>query len=393
MKVSDKGQPNLEDILKSHNKQYGEQSCVRGTDLLHNPPRVPSGIFPLDFAIGGGFPLYSITQILGKEQGGKTSVAANAMAVMPHYCWRCYSVRCTCSLPPLIQKSYFADVEGTLNKSWLNHIGVPEESYYYALADDAETYIDMFLTAMRANNCGLAIMDSVAALTPSKYMEGVATDEHVGLQPRIITKFVQKVRQRLIREQRKGHPMAVILNNQIRFKIGVLYGSPENIPGGQALRHESPLWIRIVPKALNPTDLNKFKDRKEYMQRHAFSIPRSKIDLLAFAGEFLRSKVNMPDMNITKGEILDYGTMMKAAKEYEFLTKNGSAWQWPDLFPPAKGKVQKDLIVAPQSYSKLDDFSDLFRKDRLTYLHASQQIIQKAMSMDCIRAKDQKEEE
>jgi recombination protein RecA len=391
MKAPTQGQATLASVQAVHSKQYGDKACVSGTDLLHNPPRLPLGIFPLDYAIGGGIPIYCATQILGKEQGGKTSVAANAMAVMPHFCWRCFSTQCTCSQPSIIQKTYFSDVEGTLNKSWLRNIGVPDDSYYYALADNAETYIDMFLTAMRATDCGLAIMDSVAALTPEKYMEGVATDEHVGLQPRIITKFIQKVRQRLIREERKGHPMAVILNNQIRFKIGVIYGSPENIPGGQALRHESPLWIRIVPKAPSPSDTAKFKDYKEYIQRHAFSIPRSKVDLLAFSGEFLRVKANIPELGIRKGEVLDYGVMMKYAKDYGIMRKEGNAWVFDGLLDKpekAKEKVQRLMM-----FSKQDDIAAILRQDRGLFTRLGQTVIHKAMAQDCIKAKDRKKDD
>jgi recombination protein RecA len=231
---------NLDDIMNKSNEKYGQGTVFTGAMMKKDPPRLPSGIFAIDFATGGGFPIYNTTCLWGKESGGKSAIATKAVATASMICWKCFNVipACTCSKNPLKMRSFWADVEGTMDRDWMNFLGAYPDTYLAALADYGEQYIDVAESALQADDCGLVVIDSLAALVPEKEFEAPSEDQFMGTQARMIGRAVRKLKQRLIREMKREHPCTVIFTNQLRMKIGVMYGDPETMSGGHAMKHE-----------------------------------------------------------------------------------------------------------------------------------------------------------
>jgi recombination protein RecA len=354
----------LDDIVESTNKSCGVGTMFPGSGLPKDPPRVPFGIFALDFATGGGGPLWGTIGVWGPEGGGKSSIAANMMAASQMICWKCFNLLkyCECSQSPLEMESVWADAEGTLDREWVQCIGADPSKYHVVLADYGEQYANIADSVLRADNCGLLVVDSLAALTPEVEMDKAAEDDFYALQARLIGRMVRKLKQQLIRQRKQGHPCLILLVNQMRSKIGVKFGSPETMSGGHALKHEFSLLLRCIKKTLSTQD-EIFKATKgDLAARHAFSIRKEKCLTLTGAGEFVRLRVDVPEVDGKKGSIYDYGTVLNYAKEYGIVQKNGSkGWKFFNV----KAK-------------RLDQIKELWQKSPDQYYRTQMEIIKRA---------------
>jgi recombination protein RecA len=354
----------LDDIVESTNKSCGVGTMFPGSGLPKDPPRIPFGVFTVDFATGGGIPLWGTAGVWGPEGGGKSSLATNVMAASQRICWKCFNLvkYCDCSRSPLLMDSVWLDAEGTLDREWSTAIGADPDRYHIVLADYGEMYANIADNALRADDCGLVIVDSLAALTPEVEMDKAAEDDFYALQARLIGRMVRKLKQQLIRQRKRDHPCAIILVNQMRSKIGVKFGSPETMSGGHALKHEFSLLLRCVKKSLTDSD-KIFKETKgDLAARHAFSIRKEKCLTLSGAGEFVRLRVDVPDVNGKKGGIYDYGTVLNYAKEYDIVRKNGSkGWKFFNV----KAK-------------KLDQIKELWRINSDEYYRTQMEIVKRA---------------
>jgi recombination protein RecA len=255
------------------------------------------------------------------------------------------------------------DAEGTLDRGWVQDIGADPERYHVVLADYGEMYANIADNALRADDCGLIVVDSLAALTPEAEMDQAAEDDFYALQARLIGRMVRKLKQQLIRQRKRGHPCALVLMNQMRSKIGVKFGSPETMSGGHALKHEFSILLRCIKKALTDSD-KIFKEVKgDLAARHAFSIRKEKVFTLGGAGEFVRLRTDVPEVDGLKGQIYDFGTVMNYAKEYGIVTKNGNkGWK---LFDTIKAK-------------RLDQIKELWRRNKDEYYRAQMEIVRQA---------------
>ena len=320
----------LDDILVSVNEQCGEGTMFAGTGLKKDPLRLPFGVFAVDFATGGGVPIWGTCCLWGPESGGKSSLCGNAIASSQRLCWNCFNLttQCKCSGSALEMDAVYGDIEGTLDRTWLQKIGADPDRYKVVLADYGEQYANIFDSVLRADNCGLLVVDSLASLVPVAEMEAAAEDDFYALQARLIGRLVRKLKQRLIRERKRGHPCAIIFVNQLRMKIGMTFGNPETMPGGHGMKHEFSLLLRCVKKSLSDAD-SKYKDKKkDKAVRHAFSIRKEKVLTLAGTGEYLRIKQDIGDLDLTMGDIGDQGTVLNYAKEYGIVTKQTGKKPW-----------------------------------------------------------------
>jgi RecA/RadA recombinase len=261
-------------------------------------------------------------------------------------------------------RTLWADIEGTYDSEWSHAIGTDPEKYFLALADYGEMYVDVADSALKADDCGLVVGDSLAALMPIREFEAASEDQYLGAQARMIGKCVRKLKQRMIRERKRGHPCTIIFTNQMRKKIGEMFGNPETMAGGHGMMHEFSLLIRTVQKGLTETDKKKFsgeKGKKDFATRHSFLIKKMKVLTLASSGEFVRLTDSVKEADMEKGEIDDYATVMNYAKTYGVVEKDGDSWR----LLGKKAKRQSDII---QYWKKFPD----------EYYKASRAIIQKA---------------
>jgi recombination protein RecA len=207
-------------------KQFGKGSIMRMGD---EPPRkvasISTGALALDLALGvGGVPRGRVIEIFGPESSGKTTLALHIIAEA--------------------QKggglTAFIDAEHALDPTYAEAIGVDLENLYFSQPDNGEQALEIADTLVRSGALDLVVVDSVAALVPRAEIEGEMGDSHVGLQARLMSQALRKLSGSL---NRSG--TTAIFINQLREKIGVMFGSPETTPGGRALKFYSSVRLDI----------------------------------------------------------------------------------------------------------------------------------------------------
>ena len=350
----------LDEVVIQINKKYGANSCRKSASMSQDPVRLPTGIFALDYATSGGFPLHQITIIRGPENGGKTSTAMATMAAASKICWRCFNFleTCNCSEKPLPMQTFWVDIEGTFNPMWAEAIGCDPESYVINMPDDGNQAADMMDLALEADNCGLIILDSVGAIMPSDEAQASSDDRFVGNQARLISNISRKLLRRLAIENKNGHPCLVVMLNQLRRKIGYIMGSNEEMPGGEALKHAGALRVRI--NKISMLDKKNYFDTNRNLllaQRHTFTIEKYKNLILAGAGEFVRAVDDIPIMKAKKGEVLDHKTVLKQVIDLGLMTVKGATCSY-------NGKK-----------ASKQDFIDYWKSDKIAYLLAQRHAI------------------
>lgn len=202
--------------LESIEKQFGKGSIMKlGEAHKVQVECIPTGSLSLDLALGGGIPKGRIIEIYGPESSGKTTLTLHAIAE--------------------IQKqggtAAFIDAEHALDPAYAKRIGVDTENLLLSQPDNGEQALEIAETLVRSNAVDLVVVDSVAALVPRAEIEGDMGDSHMGLQARLMSQALRK----LTGVINKSHT-TVIFINQIRMKIGVMFGNPETTTGGNALK-------------------------------------------------------------------------------------------------------------------------------------------------------------
>lgn len=211
--------------LDTIEKQFGKGSIMRlGEAHATAVECIPSGSLSLDLALGGGFPKGRIIEIYGPESSGKTTLALHAIAE--------------------IQKqkgtAAFIDAEHALDPVYAKKLGVNTESLLISQPDNGEQALEIAETLVRSNAVDLIVVDSVAALVPRAEIEGDMGDSHMGLQARLMSQALRKLTGVINRSK-----ATVIFINQIRMKIGVMFGNPETTTGGNALKFYASVRLDI----------------------------------------------------------------------------------------------------------------------------------------------------
>ncbi len=207
-------------------KQFGSGSIMKLGESHHSQKVecIPSGALSLDLALGGGYPKGRIIEIYGPESSGKTTLALHAIAE--------------------IQReggtAAFIDAEHALDPAYAKRLGVDTDNLLVSQPDNGEQALEICETLVRSNAVDLIVVDSVAALVPQAEIEGEMGDAHVGLQARLMSQALRKLTGIINKSK-----ATVIFINQIRMKIGVMFGNPETTTGGNALKFYSSLRLDI----------------------------------------------------------------------------------------------------------------------------------------------------
>ncbi len=216
----------LQDALKTIEKAYGKGSIMRLGDTSQEKIEViPSGSIALDIALGvGGYPKGRIIEIFGPESSGKTTFALHAIAET--------------------QKkggyAAFIDAEHALDPTYAKALGVDTDNLILSQPDNGEQALEIVEALVRSNVIDIIVIDSVAALVPKAEIEGDMGDSHVGLQARLMSQAMRKLAGII----NKSKTVAIFIN-QIREKVGVLFGSPETTSGGRALKFYATIRLDI----------------------------------------------------------------------------------------------------------------------------------------------------
>jgi recombination protein RecA len=217
----------LELAIDQIEKQFGQGAIMRFNDSAHlsQIAVIPTGSVALDLALGvGGLPRGRVTEIFGPESTGKTTLAQHIIA----------------EAQKLGGKAAYIDVEHALDPSYAKTCGINLDELLISQPDSGEEALEICETLVRSNAIDIVVVDSVAALVPRAEIEGEMGDAHVGLQARLMSQALRKLTASI---GRTG--TAVVFINQLREKVGIIFGNPEVTPGGRALKFYSSVRIDL----------------------------------------------------------------------------------------------------------------------------------------------------
>ncbi len=219
-------QKNLEQAIAQIEKEFGKGSIMRLGDIeTENVEVIPTGCLTLDFALGvGGIPRGRIVEIYGPESSGKTTVSLHIVA----------------QAQKLGGTAAFIDAEHALDPNYAARLGVDIKNLYVSQPDNGEQGLEIAESLVRSGSIDIIVIDSVAALTPKAEIDGEMGDSHVGLQARLMSQALRKLA--AITNKTKT---CIVFINQLREKVGVMFGNPETTPGGKALKFYSSVRLDV----------------------------------------------------------------------------------------------------------------------------------------------------
>lgn len=221
--IAKSGPKDINELLKSIEKDFGSGSLMRGRGKMVDVEVFPTNIASIDFALGaGGIPLGRIIELYGAESSGKTTTCLSIVAACQKHVFPNKKRRGVAAI---------IDAEHALDPKWAEKIGVDMDNLIISQPDSGEQVFQILERLVDSEMVDLIVVDSVAALVPLAMLEGEIGDANIGAQARLMSKGLNKLKGKCNRTS-----TTIIFINQIREKIGVMFGNPEQTPGGRALK-------------------------------------------------------------------------------------------------------------------------------------------------------------
>ncbi|WP_331836117.1 MULTISPECIES: recombinase RecA [Erysipelothrix] len=286
----------LDDAIKQIEKQFGKGSIMRlGDRAAVDIDAISSGSLSLDAALGiGGYPKGRIIEIYGPESSGKTTLALHAIA----------------EVQKAGGKAAFIDAENAIDPIYAQNLGVNIDDLILSQPDSGEQGLEIVDVLVRSGAVDLIVVDSVAALVPQAELDGEMGDAQVGLQARMMSKAMRK----LSGGMNRGECTAIFIN-QLREKVGIMFGNPETTPGGRALKFYSSVRLDI---------------RRSEQIKQGADIVGNKANI-----KVVKNKVAPPfrttQVEIIYGKGISYiGEVIDLGVQYDFINKSGSWYSYKD---------------------------------------------------------------
>ncbi|WP_345934886.1 recombinase RecA [Tistrella bauzanensis] len=280
----------LEAALGQIERAFGKGSVMKlGQQELVDVDVVPTGSLALDIALGvGGYPRGRVVEVYGPESSGKTTLALHAIAEAQRGGGTCA----------------FVDAEHALDPSYARKLGVNIDELIISQPDTGEQALEIADTLVRSNAIDVLVIDSVAALTPKAELEGEMGDSHVGLQARLMSQALRKLTGSISRSR-----CVVFFINQIRMKIGVMYGSPETTAGGNALKFYASvrLDIRRIGAVKEKDEVVGSQTRVKVV-KNKVAPPFKQVEFDIMYGEGVSKSGELVDMGVKQGIVEKAGS-------------------------------------------------------------------------------------
>lgn len=287
----------LDAVLAQIEKSYGKGAIMKLGENAGNTDIdvIPTGCLSLDLALGvGGLPRGRMVEIYGPESSGKTTVALHAVA----------------QTQQLGGIAAFIDAEHALDPVYAKHLGVNLDELYVSQPDTGEQALDIVDALVRSSAVDMIVVDSVAALTPKAEIEGDMGESHVGLQARLMSQALRKLTGIVNKSK-----TCVVFINQLREKVGVMFGSPEVTPGGKALKFYASVRIDV-----RKTDILKDSEGA------AGNRTRAKVVKNKLAPPFRQA-----EFDIMYGEgVSQEGCLIDLGVQYDIIKKSGAWFSYND---------------------------------------------------------------
>ncbi|MBQ8296015.1 MAG: recombinase RecA [Clostridia bacterium] len=312
----------LDAVLLQIEKQYGKGSIMRLGDEAGKAEIevIPSGCLTLDLALGiGGFPRGRIIEIYGPESSGKTTVALHAIA----------------EAQKMGGVAAFIDAEHALDPVYAKKLGVNLDDLYVSQPDTGEQALDITDALVRSSAVDIIVIDSVAALTPKAEIEGDMGDTHVGLQARLMSQALRKLTAIVNKSK-----TCVIFINQLREKVGVMFGNPETTPGGKALKFYASMRLDV-------RKMDTLKDADGAMGNRT----KAKVVKNKLAPPFRQA-----EFDIVFGEgISREGCIIDMGVQYDIIAKSGSFFSYNgNKIAQGREKLRMYLKENPEVMAEID---------------------------------------
>jgi recombination protein RecA len=311
----------IEDAITSIERTYGKGSIMKLGDGVINPVEsIPTGALSLDFALGiGGIPRGRVTEIYGPESSGKTTLCLHIIA----------EAQKTGGL------AAFIDAEHALDVNYAKRLGVDTANLLISQPDFGEQALEITDTLVRSNALDIIVIDSVAALVPRSEIEGEMGDATMAVQARLMSQALRKLTGAISKSK-----TAVVFINQLRSKIGVMFGNPETTTGGNALKFYASLRLDIRRIAA-------IKDGTDVVGN------RTKVKIV-------KSKVAPPfkevEFDILYNEgISKSGDLLDMATNFGIVKKSGAWFSFEEDRFQGREQFRQKLIETPEMYQKLED--------------------------------------
>ncbi len=337
-------------------KQFGKGSVMRMGDVYaagRGIKVVPSGSLALDIALGcGGLPRGRIVEIYGPESSGKTTMTLETIAQMQK----------------IGGTAAFIDAEHALDPSYAEKIGINLDDLLISQPDTGEQALEITDMLVRSNAVDMIVIDSVAALTPKAEIEGDMGDSHMGLQARLMSQALRKLTGNIKRSN-----TLVIFINQLRMKIGVMFGSPETTTGGNALKFYASVRLDIRRiGAIKKGDEVIGNDTRIKVVKNKIAPPFKQAEFEILYGEGVSFL----------GELVDLGV------KYGFINKAGSWYSYGDeKIGQGKENVKKFLVDNPKKAEEIE------KKIRDEVFSSDDEVIEEKTAETKVKTKENKGKE
>src|SRR6202041_913410 len=323
--VSDEKTKNLDLAIAQIEKQYGKGSIMRlgNRDVLVPVNVIPTGSISIDAALGvGGLPRGRVIEIYGPESGGKTTLTLHVIA----------------EAQKLGGQAAFIDAEHALDPSYARKLGVDVDNLLVSQPDNGEQALEIAEALIRSNAVDIIVVDSVAALVPRAELEGDMGDAQMGLQARLMSQALRKLTAIVSKSK-----TCLIFINQIREKIGVMFGNPETTTGGRALKFYSSIRVDIRRiQSIKEGDRVIGSRTRAKIVKNKVAAPFREAEFDIIYGEGVSKEGDLLDLGVTSGLLEKSGTWI-SYKADRLGQGRDNARQFLKEHTDIRGKIEHEL--------------------------------------------------